>query len=210
MAKESKNEKIITIVLAIIISIAAITIMYVSLPNDSDADTDDQEDDTNGDTPPVEEENILTLIYGEEELEYTLSELEEMEAYSGSGSQIKIGALPDIIIKGPYNFTGVRFSTLFNEIDNLPSNYSITITATDGYPSPPFSKNNVDGFTDIYNDTGNVTGNSGATMVLAYKEDGEYISEEDGPLRVVFVGEDIITASDLWAKMVATIEIAEV
>jgi hypothetical protein len=208
MAKERKNEKIMTLVLAIIISIAALTIIYVSLPDDSETDTADQ-DDNNGVVPPVEE-NILTLIYGEEELEYTLTDLEEMEAYVGNGSQLKIGALPDIIIKGPYNFTGVKFTTLLSELESLPENYNLTITSTDGW-TDEFTKNHVEGVINIYNETGNITGNSGATMILAYKEDGEYITdEEDGPTRVAFVGEDVITASNMWAKMVASIEIVEV
>jgi len=210
MAKEGKNEKIITLILAIVISLAAITIIYVSLPNDSDTNTADQEDITNGENSSVEE-NILTLIYGEEELEYTLSDLEEMEAYSGSGKQIKAGALPEeVIIKGPYNFIGVRFTTLFGEIDNLPSNYNVTVTATDDWVNH-FTKDNITGNVWIYNESGVSINNTGATMLLAYKEDSEYISVEDGgPLRIGFLGDEIITESDLWAKKVATIEIIEV
>jgi len=206
MAKESKNEKIITIILAIVISLAAITIMYVSLPNESKSNQ--QENNTGGEVPA--EKTILTLIYGDQELEYTLSDLEGMEAYNGSGSQLKIGALPDIIIDGPYDFTGVRFTTLLSQFEDLPDNYNITVTSTDNWTNV-FTKDQVNGVVSVYNETGNITVGPNPIMMLAYKEDGEYITDDTvGPTRVVFVGENAITSSRLWAKMVSSIEVTEV
>ena len=49
-------------------------------------------------------------------------------------------------------------------------------------------------------------------MLLAYKEDGSYYSEIDpdneiGPLRIAYVGNNVITSSNLWSKMVVSIEV---
>ncbi|RLF36428.1 MAG: hypothetical protein DRM99_02755 [Thermoplasmata archaeon] len=205
----NKNEKIITIALAIVISLAAVTIIYVNLP---------QKDNLSGqnniatETPSNNEETTLLIVSFEgEQKNYTLSDLEQLEEYSGNGSYIKTKLLPDtVIIKGPYNFTGVKVSTLLDDFDNLPENYNITVTASDGW-SKEFTKDNVNGVIDVYNETGEIIGDSSATMVLAYKENGEYLTNDTGgPLRIVFVGDNVITASNLWVKMVVSIEITEV
>jgi len=205
--KENRNETIITIILAIVISLAAITVMYVSLPNSSDTH---KENNTNGELPA--EETILTLIHDDQTLNYTLSDLEGMEAYSGSGSYIKSKLLKQgtVLIQGSFNFTGIKVSTLLNGINDLPSDYNITVTSSDGWTNE-FTKDQVNGIVNVYNETGNVTGTSGATMILAYKEDGEYITDEEiGPLRIAFVGEGVVTLSSDWAKMVVSIEVIEV
>jgi len=155
------------------------------------------------------EENILSIIYESQEINYTLSELEELEAYPGNGSLIKTKVLPDVIIDGPYNFTGVKFTTIISQMDNLPNNYNITVTASDGWTTV-FTKDQINGEIEVYNETGDIIEGGNVSMILAYKEDNEYINEEDGPLRIAFIGENAITASNLWSKMVETIEIIEV
>jgi hypothetical protein len=117
--------------------------------------------------------------------------------------------LPDIIIDGPYNFTGVKFSTLISQIDSLPKNYNITVTASDGWTSE-FTKDQINGEIELYNETGEKIEEGNATMTLAYIEDNEYINENDGPLRIAFIGENVITASNLWSKAVEIIEIIKV
>lgn len=218
------SSKIITIVLAIAISLAALTILYVNLPDGLEEDTTDESlDDTNpeedgngdgdGDGGVEEESIILTITYGTEIIEYTLSGLGDLEAYDGSGSYIKIGALPDVIIKGPYSYTGVKFTTLLDQFDNLPENYNLTVAATDGWTTE-YTMDQINGNVDLYNETtGEATEEGTVTMILAYKENGEDIptgEDESGPIRVAFVGEDVITASDLWSKKVASIEITSV
>jgi hypothetical protein len=52
-------------------------------------------------------------------------------------------------------------------------------------------------------------------MILAYKEKDMYYSEIDpegeiGPLRIAFVKDDVITASNIWSKMVVSIDIVSV
>jgi len=211
MAKENGSNKIITIVLAIIITFAAIAIIYVNLPEGTKT-TDDTDDETQDETEDEEEPEdvILTITYESEIYEYSLSDLEDMESYIGSGSYIKTKALPEVIINGPYTFTGIKFTTLMDQIDDIPKNYNITVTATDGWNSE-YTMSQINGNVDTYNETGNITEGDTVIMILAYKEDGEYITDEEiGPLRIAFLGEDVITASNLWSKMVESIEIVEV
>jgi len=211
MAKENGSNKIITIALAIIITFAAIAIIYVNLPEGTKT-TDDTDDETQDETEDEEEPEdvILTITYESEIYEYSLSDLEDMESYIGSGSYIKTKALPEVIINGPYTFTGIKFTTLMDQIDDIPKNYNITVTATDGWNSE-YTMSQINGNVDTYNETGNITEGDTVIMILAYKEDGEYITDEEiGPLRIAFLGEDVITASNLWSKMVESIEIVEV
>jgi len=197
---EKNNSKLITILLAIIIIIAIIALVYVNLP--------DENNDKNNDIIPVEEQ-ILTIIYKSQETNFTISNLETLGAYSGNGSYLKIGALPDIIIDGPFNFTGVKFSTLISQIESLPENYNITVTASDGWTNE-FTKDQINGKIEMYNETGEIIEEGNVTMILAYIEDNEYINKEDGSLRIAFIGKNVITASNLWSKAVEIIEIVEV
>jgi hypothetical protein len=203
MVKGEATNKILTLVFAIVIIIAAITLIYVNLPEEG---TKEETDKTNDE---VNTTKVLSFSYKDEQINYTLPDLEDLEEYTASGSYIKTGWLPTVVINGPYNYTGVRFTTLINQFNNLPDNYNITVESSDEWIST-YTYNETQGNVEIYNDTGNITGVGGATMLLAYKEDGEYLTNEtDGPLRIVFVGENTITSSKLWAKWVISIEIIE-
>lgn len=206
MKKVDRNQKIITILLAVVILAAVVTLVYINLPSKSSSNQINTSE-TLGSNETV----LLTVFFGDEQKNYTLSDLEKIEEYEGTGSYIKTKLLPDtVVIEGPYNFTGVKMSTLLDDFNDLPENYNITVTASDGW-SKKFTKDNVTGVIDVYNDSGVVVGNSGATMVLAYKENGEYLTNDTGgPLRIVFVGDNVVTASNLWVKMVTSIEIVEI
>ena len=208
MAGKTDN-KLITIILAIIILIAIVTIVYINLPEEETKEDDTSGQDTNNNNTTTED-IILSLIYESQDINLTLSELEEFEAYSGSGSYIKTKVLPEVIINGPYNLTGVNFTTIINQVQNLPENYNVTVTASDGW-SIEYTKDQINGALDLYNKTGEITEDGIVTMILAYKEDGEYITDEEvGPLRIAFIGDNAITSSSLWLKMVESIEIIEV
>ncbi len=204
---ENNSNKTITIALAVIICIAAIVLLYVNLPQDSTDTTDD-----NQNTEPLV---LLTLIYNNTENEYTLEELENFTSVTDTGRYVKSKLLPDTVLITPdlnesaWSFTGVAVKTLIDEFENIPDKYNITVTASDDWTSE-YTKDQVEGTIDIYNETGNVTSTTGATMILAYTQDGEYIDEEDGPLRIALIGDDVITSSNLWSKMVVSIEIVEV
>jgi hypothetical protein len=210
MPTENKSNKIITIVLAVIITLAAITVIYISLPqNKENEKTSDENNGQQDGNNPTEESVILTVIYGDEQTNYTLEELEALDSYTGTGGYIKTKALPTVIITGPYEYTGVSITLLLNQINNLPENYSIIIKASDDWTTE-YNQSQIQGDVAVYNESGNITGTGGVTMLLAYKEDGEYINEStDGSLRIVYVDDEAITSSSQWAKMVVSIEIVE-
>lgn len=168
------------------------------------------EDDekTNGENQIPSE--ILTIIYGDYQANYTLSEIEILDSFSGTGGYKKsTGNISDII-----EYTGVQITTLLDEIPNLPENYNISITSSDGW-TVNFTKNQTMGHVEVYNETGVIIENETAVMILAYKEDGSYYSEIDpdneiGPLRIAFVDDGAITSSKLWLKVVISIEVISV
>ena len=177
--------------------------------------TDDElsevsDDDESDDDDEPSETILLTVTYGEEILSYTLEELEGLEYTSGSGSYVKSQLLPDeVVIKGPYSYTGIELATILNDFESLPENYNLTIISSDEWTSN-LTKDQVNGIIDIYDDTGTIISQSGATIILAFKEDDEYITDEEiGPLRIAIVGDDAITLTNLLSKMVVSIQIID-
>ena len=214
MAKDNESMKLLTIVLAAVIILATVVIIYVNLPG-KETD-DDQTDDTEDGTEELEEEDeeesepIFSLIYGDTELEYTLEEIENMDLYTGSGAMIKTGWFPEIVISGPNDYTGIEITYLLNQIENKPENYTINVISSDDRETE-YNQSYIQGNVDIYNDTGDIIATSGVTMILAFKENGEYLNKTDaGNLRIAFVDDEKITSSSLWAKYVTSIEIIEI
>lgn len=206
MADEKISNKMITTILALVIIIATATVIYVNLPEDKS--NQESEDETNQQTEEEELLIILNITFGDEVISYTLEELEDLESYTATGTMIKVGWLPDVVTEGPNEFTGVKISTILDEIENLPENYSIIAHSSDGRTTD-YTKDNITGNIDVYNESGIIIENSGSTMILAYKIDGEYFEEDAaGPIRIVFCNENY-TASSLWAKMIDNIEIIE-
>lgn len=155
---------------------------------------------------------FLTVTFGDYQANYTLEDIETLDSYSGTGHYIKTKLLPDsVVISNIHEYTGVRITILLDEIPNLPDNYNVSVISEDGW-TITYTMNETLGYVDVYNEAGNIISTETAVMILAYKEDGSYYSEIDtdneiGPLRVAFVGDTIITSSNLWSKMVVSIEI---
>lgn len=193
MAIENKSYKIITIVLALIIIIAAITIIYTSLPKN-----ENETEDTNGNQQ--ENEVVLQMLYNDTYKNYTLDQLQELESLTGSGGYIN--AIN--VTSGPYELTGVSISTLLEKFDILSENYSINVKAVDNY-SKTFNLSYINGDIPVFNDTGEQIGTGGAIMILNYKENGEYLDDSAGPIRLAFIYENGYTSSKLWIKQVVSI-----
>jgi hypothetical protein len=206
MDKKPKRQLTLTalVVLGIIFSICVL--IYINLPQQETKD-----DDSNGADPLDTEDkavSLLTIEYKEEKINYTLEELESLSPMTASGSYIKDKALPDsVIIKGPYEYTGVPISIILDDLPELPQKYSLITHASDNW-TVTYNESQIQGNVAIYDESGIITGYGGVTMLLAYKEDGEYIEDpEIGPLRIAFVDNGSITSSALWTKMVVTLEI---
>ncbi|KYK21755.1 hypothetical protein AYK24_03085 [Thermoplasmatales archaeon SG8-52-4] len=154
--------------------------------------------------------NILTVKFGEYQVNFTLDEIEMLESYSGTGGYKKsTGNISDIL-----EYMGVKITTLLYEIPNLSQNYNISVISNDGW-TVNFTKNQTMGYVEVYNETGVILENETAVMILAYKQEGSYYSEidpnsETGPLRIAFVDNGVITSSKLWSRMVVSIEIISV
>lgn len=206
MGEENNTNKMLTIGLVVVVAIAVIVLMYVNLPQE-DTTTDEGTEDANGTN-----EVMLNVTYDNIKHEYTLEELEDLPSITGTGRKIKAKLLPDAVIIDPdlndsaWQFTGVAISTFLGEFENLSDNYNVTAIGSDEWEIS-YTKDNVTGHVNVYNETGQVVRTNDTTMILAYKQDNDYISDEYGPLRIAFVDSGAITNSALWAKYVVTIEI---
>jgi hypothetical protein len=207
MPNENNTNKKITAFLIIIILIAAFTYLYINLPGDN-SKNENTSDETGEEEPTQETGTILTVTFKDAQTNYTLEELESLESFTATATMIKTGWLPTVVSEGPNLYTGVKFSTLLNQVKNLPENYSINVISNDSKITK-YNMSQIHGNVKIYNESGAPINNSVATMILAYKIDGKYFTQENtGPLRVVFCNE-YMTASDLWAKMVISIVVNE-
>jgi len=198
-----KMNKLITGIIAVAVIIAVVVLVYVNLPSQPSSNGD------NTTPPPTTRYPILNITYNDYHVNYTLSELEAFPTSTGEGSYLKVNRLPNVSISGPNEYTGVTISYLLSQIPNLPTNFSITATSTDDY-TVNYNTSQIQGNVEIYDESGNITGIGNVTMLVAYKEDGEYIpGTEDGPVRIVFVDDGQITPSPLWAKMVESLIITD-
>jgi len=161
------------------------------------------------------DETILTVTFDDYTAEYSLDDLESIDSYTGSGRYIKTKLLPDsVVITDTVSYTGVRMYKILEDIPNLPDSYNISVVSSDDW-EVTYTMDDIEGNVDIYDDVGNIIQNATAVMILAYKEDGQYYSKidqdgETGPLRVAYVDDDVITSSNLWSKMVVTVEIISI
>ncbi len=158
---------------------------------------------------------VLTVSFDDYIREYSLNDLESIESYSDSGRYIKTKLLPEVVeISDSVYYTGVKIVTIFNYIPDLPDNYNAIFTSSDNW-TIAFTKDEIEGDVNVYGENGIISLNETAVMILAYKEKDMYYSEIDpegeiGPLRIAFVKDDVITASNIWSKMVVSIDIVSV
>ncbi len=137
---------------------------------------------------------------------FKLREITEMTSITGEGGYMRSSGT----ISGPYNFTGVSVFALISGVVTLPSNYTLTATASDGWSSE-YTKFIVEGTVNGYTPTGDPLDEIHSTMMLAYEEDGNPIADEDGPLRIVFINEDgNLTDGYRWVRQVVNLTITEV
>ena len=201
-----ETNRIMTIALAVVITIAAVTVLYINLPKDG---TDNDINNKNGEA----EENILTVKFGNIYQNYTLSDLEDFGSITGIGGYRT--QKPSIV--GPDNYTGVSISMLVEDIAGEIENYSVIVTSDEEgtIENKTYNYSMVLGNVDIY-DPENASneeplGNSGATMVVCFEKNGVPFDEsKDGTLKIGYVSEEgAITSASLWWKFVVSIEIVD-
>jgi len=146
-----------------------------------------------------EEEEILTVLYDDDKWEYTLSELKNIDEYSGIGS-IKT----QFSIKGPYNFTGLRINEMLHALDINTDSIGAWIISDDGY-NKTFTNDELQGNISVFNESGN-SSNMLVDLLLVYSHDGVLLDSNDGPLRLAYVGQsNCITPASYWIKQVKKI-----
>lgn len=189
MTQREKGDKLIMVILALAVFAAAAIVIYISFDEDDSGD----------------EDVLLSVIHGENQWKYTMNNLKNLEEYTGRGSMINgIGT-----INGPFEFTGVSITTLLEDV-GITNLSSIKINATSANNlSKIFNADAIVGNVTIFNETGNeINWSTPVILLLAYEKDGMEISDENGPLRITYVGEGTpITLSENWVKQVISIEI---
>ncbi|MBN2228521.1 MAG: hypothetical protein JW779_02935 [Candidatus Thorarchaeota archaeon] len=152
------------------------------------------------------ETTVMTLNFEDTTIEFKLSEIKALTPISGEGGYRKSTGT----INGPYEITGVAFSTLLGLLPTLPDNYTLTAIARDDWTTE-YTKAMVEGRLSGYTPTGDPIDLINSTMVLAYEIDGSPIPDEDGPLRITFINEDgNLTDGPLWAKKIFNITLTEI
>jgi hypothetical protein len=200
----SKTNKIVSAVVAIAIIISAIILIYVNLPKQTETT---EEDNTN---PPAQKEApaALTIMYNDEQFNYTFGQIERLEPYTAKGGyRTQAG-----VIKGFGNYTGVNITTLVNTLQPVPYHYSLQVTDSNG-EHILYNFSTIHGDVNIYNPDNasdpNPIGKGNMTMVLAYQFEGNYLNEtSDGNLKIVLLDQNgSITEASLWWKKVVSIGI---
>jgi hypothetical protein len=182
-----RNNKVITALLAIaIVFVVGVFVYYEWWPERED------------------KEDVISIFYSGLEWSYTLENLKTLESYTGRG-----GMRTEIGVKGPDNYTGVSIEAILDDI-GLPANSDIemTLTAIDNY-SKTINTSVVHGHMVQYDQNGSsIESDTVPVLILAYMENGEYIGDTDGPIRVAFVApEPVYTNSKYWIKQVIRIDI---
>ena len=201
--KKNTSGQIITVLLAVIIIASLSIYTYTTLnPNMTSDDQLNEQNDIIAD----EGETVLTILFRDHNYTYTLQNLQSYEPTRGIGQYInRAGSMSDI-----NNYTGITIIALLETFDNLTGNYTITAVANDEY-SVNYSYNEINGIQTIYNQTGTELGTSNVTLIIAYLENDNPISNESGgPLRIAFVNkEGSITSSAKWMRYLEKIVINE-
>jgi len=224
------NTKIFGAILAVVLIVAlgAYVFVYVLPQADDDTTVDDGTNDepNTGDDPADDtnttEEAMLTINFNGSSYNYTLSDLQQLETYTGTGRYQKMRAYPDSVIiqpgfdEEPFNYTGVTLNELFEDAFtglSEPEDYIITAVASDGW-TVNYTRAQIHGDVELRTENGTEYTNSTMSVfiVLAYEENGvSIVDTEDGPFRIVFLGDETpITRSDQWAKMVVQLDVIPV
>ena len=153
---------------------------------------------------------VLTVNVSDSSTNYTIDDLTKMPNITGCTGFVKTGTSPAVIVS-PSNWTGIPLVYLLALTGSLPMNYSLQVLSSDGYTSY-FTMTEVQGTIEAYNSsTAEPIGPRNFTMVLAYMQNGELLTNETGgPLRLVlFPDGDYLSAGHSWPKFVQEITVID-
>ncbi|RDE13299.1 MAG: hypothetical protein C4K48_08695 [Candidatus Thorarchaeota archaeon] len=159
---------------------------------------------------PIDTELVLTINVGDSSDNYTMSDLYSLPSITCSAGFVKTGTSPYTIVN-PSNWTGIPLAQLLSRTGSLPENYSLRILSSDGYDTY-FTVSECEGSLEAYNSsTAEPIGIQNFTMVLAYRQNGESISNETGgPLRLIMRPDgDYMSAGHTFAKYIREISVVD-
>jgi hypothetical protein len=192
------DKKILAIAAVIIVIVAAVASWQLLLTNNQPE---------NQESPVVLSPLTLTVVGANgEQTVLDENSLVDLNAITAGGGYKTSGGM--IALVG--NFTGVPISTLLDLVGGMPSDCTLTVTASDGY-SMVFTYDQVNGIG--YNTYDPETGseapsNEQMTLMVNYLCDGENLPEDKGPLRMAIVGSDgLLTEGHFWVKFVSKLEV---
>lgn len=152
---------------------------------------------------PTTEPFIFQINFGENVYRYTMNKLMSFDPVTGEGGYLKSTGT----VVGQFNYTGVQVTDLLDDVGTTGINFTLEVVASDGYSSE-YNQSQVEGVMEGFDSsTKSSQGLQNFTMILAYHENGEPLSE-GGPLRIVFLNEDgYLSEGRFWAKFVVRINI---
>ena len=159
---------------------------------------------------PMDTEVVLTVNVSGSSTNYTMSELVALPSITASAGFVKTGTTPYTIVN-PSNWTGVPLAQLLTQTGSLPENYSLEVLSSDGYITY-FTASELEGSLEAYDlSTAESIGIQNFTVVLAYRQNGELISNETGgPLRLIMQPDgDYMSAGHTFAKYVIEISVID-
>ncbi|MBU0497905.1 MAG: hypothetical protein KKC68_03290 [Candidatus Thermoplasmatota archaeon] len=208
MTQKNSNNKLLTILLAVVIIFSIAVLAYTSLAPPTENETNNTAPSDSNGTDASKEPIILTITYGEDSQKFTLTQLKNMEYYTGYGGYRT--SFP--AIKGQGNYTGIPITSLLIPYVETLDSYKITVIAEDDYRSN-YTYDEIMGNVSVYDATNasneNPIATGGVTLLLVYTFEGNPLNiSQDGHLKIAYVnGPETITSSKYWAKYVTEIHI---
>jgi hypothetical protein len=147
---------------------------------------------------------VVLTVKGAQAKTFTMDQLKAMTATTGYG-----GTKKSTTIVTPVLYKGIPLSDLLATVGGIKSTDSVKLIASDGYTKTlTYAQATGNGFS-FYDLQGNsVTPNSPAIVLVAYETNSQALDSTVGPIEVlVLTGQNHITDSSNFAKMVVTIEI---
>ena len=147
---------------------------------------------------------VLTIVNGNTSQNYTLAQLQALEATDGYGTT-KSGTT----ITGPNDYVGVRFTTLLKAAGGMTSSEALTITAQNGATEDLSYAQVYQGTVNTYTLTGSTAaaGQQPLFMVI-YAMNGNVLDAQTGPVETgVMTEDDRASDASLWLPMTAEIQV---
>ncbi|MFY9813186.1 MAG: ABC transporter substrate-binding protein [Dehalococcoidales bacterium] len=147
---------------------------------------------------------VLTVVNGGLTQTYTLAQLQALEAAPGYGTT-KNGTT----ISGPFDYVGVKFTTLLKAAGGMTSGQALTLTAQNGATEDLSYAQVYQGAVNTYT----LTGSSAAAgqqplFMLIYSMNGNPLDAKTGPFEVgVMTEDDRASDASLWLPMTTQITI---